>query len=301
MSRISRAWDSLCFRIASLFRRSQIRAEMEDELLCHIELRAADLERSGLTRREAERRARIEFGAEEKFQQEIQSTIGANFVETWFQDARLSLRQLRKSPGFTTAATLTLALAICANAVVFGVLDGLVLRPLDVPRAESLYGTNYNDNPAWQSYANYVDLRDRNRVFEDLAAFSFALGVNFDAGGDAAVANGFATSGNYFSVLGISPYLGRFFSAADERGPGSAPYVILTYAYWHSRFHDDRQIVGRAVQLNKHQYTVLGVSPPGFQGSLIFLSPDFFIPMVNEQDLGDGIDLKDRSNVEWCI
>jgi predicted permease len=276
--------DSLRFRIAALFQRSQVRAEMEEELRSHIQHRADDLERSGLTRAEAERRARIEFGASEKYHEAIQSAIGASFVTTWLQDARFSLRQLRKSPGFTTAAIVTLALAICANAVVFGVMDGLVLRPLNVPKSENLYGTLYGNNSAWQSYPNFLDLRERSHSFEELAAFNFAF-VGFDTGKDPAAATGFAASGNYFDVLRVQPYLGRFFHASDEHGINSAPYVVLTYAYWHSRFHDDQGAVGRIIEVNKHPFTIIGVAPPGFQGTLMFVSPDFFMPMVNQTQL----------------
>src|ERR1700716_2062535 len=102
---------------------------------------------------------------------------------SWFQDLRYAFRQLRKSPGFTIAAVLTLALAIGANAVVFGVLNGLILRPLNVPEAENLYGSEYGDDSGWQSYPNYVDLRDRNRSFDGLAAFSFAF-AGLDTGKD---------------------------------------------------------------------------------------------------------------------
>jgi predicted permease len=290
-----RLFDSLRYRVASLFQRSQMSAEMDEELRSHIEHRADDLERSGLDRAQAERRARIEFGAREKYKEEIHQAIGGNLIETCAQDARFSLRQLRKSPGFTIAAVLTLALAIGANAVVFGLMDGLILRPLNVPQSESLYGTHYGDNPAWQSYPNYLDLRDRNRSFEGLAAFDMALGVGLDTGKDAIIANGFATSGNYFDVLRIHPYIGRFFHAADEHGPNSAPFIVLTYAYWHSHFQDDRSVVGRTVQLNKHPYTIIGVAPPGFQGTLMFLSPDFFMPIVNQEQLGGG-DPNDRGN-----
>jgi hypothetical protein len=94
---------------------------------------------------------------------------------SWFQDLRYAFGQLRKSPGFTIAAALTLALTIGANAVVFGVMDALILRPLNVPQAESLWGTEYGLDPGFQSYPNYVDVRDRNRSFDDLAAFNFAL------------------------------------------------------------------------------------------------------------------------------
>ena len=89
-------------------------------------------------------------------------------------------------------------------------------------------------------------------------------------------------------MLKIQPYLGSFFHRSDEHGPNSAPYVVLTYGYWHSHFHDDRGVVGRVVQLNKHPFTVIGVAPPGFQGTLLFGSPDFFVPIVNQEQLGGG-------------
>ena len=287
--------DSIRFRLVVLFQRSAMNADMEEELRSHIEHRADDLERSGLARSEAERRARIEFGGREKYRQEIHHALGGNFIETCLQDLRFSMRQLRKSPGFTIAAILTLTLAIGANAVVFGLMDGLILRPLNVSQPETLYGTQYGDNPAWQSYPNYLDLRDRNRSFEELAAFNFALGVGLDTGKDVLAANGFATTGNYFDVLRIHPYLGRFFHASDEHGTNSVPYVVLTYAYWHTRFQGDRTAVGRTVQINKHPYTIVGVAPPGFQGTLLFVSPDFFLPIVNQEEMGGG-NPNDRSN-----
>ena len=91
-------------------------------------------------------------------------------------------------------------------------------------------------------------------------------------------------------MLRIQPYLGHVFHASDEHGPNSAPYIVLTYAYWHSRFHDDRSVIGRVVQLNKHPFTIIGVAPPDFQGTLLFISPDFFMPIVNQAQV-DGDDL----------
>ena len=287
--------DTLRFRIAAMFQREQINAEMDEELHSHIQHRADDLERGGMARAEAERRARIEFGGREKYKEEVRAAVGGNMMETCMQDLRFSLRQLRKSPAFTIAAVATLTLAIGANAVVFGLMDGLILRPLNVPQTESLYGTQYGDNPTWQSYPNYLDLRDRNHSFEDLAAFNFALGVGVDTGKDAIVSNGFATSGNYFDVLHIQPYLGRFFHASDEHGPNSAPYLVLTYAYWHTRFQEDRSVLGRTILVNKHPFTLIGVAPPGFQGTLMFVAPDFFVPIVNQGEQG-GWGAADRSN-----
>ena len=174
---------------------------------------------------------------------------------------------LAKSPAFTTVAILTLALAIGANAVVFGILNGLVLRPLNVPRADNLWGTQYGNDSEWQSYPNYRDLRDRNRSFESLAAFNFAF-VGLDTGKDPAQASGYLTSGNYFDVLRVQPYLGRLFHSSDERGPNSAPYLVLSYSYWHTRFQGDRGVLGRVVQVDKHPFTVIGITPPGFCGTL---------------------------------
>src|SRR5271165_3505436 len=293
-------FNSLRFRFTALFQRSQMNAEMEEELQSHIQHCADDLVRSGMGRAEAERRARIEFGGRVKYKEAIHQAAGGNFIETSMQDLRFSLRQLRKSPGFTMAAVLTLMLAIGANAVVFGVLNGLVLRPLNVPQSESLYGTQYGNNPAWQSYPNYLDLRNRNHSFEDLAAFNWAF-VGFDTGKNPMAASGFATTGNYFDVLRVQPYLGRFFHASDEHGPNSAPYVVLPYAYWHSHFQDDRTVVGRVVRLNSYPFTILGVAPPGFQGTVLFFASDIFVPIVNHEQLsGDKLILNARGN-RWMF
>ena len=235
-----RLLDALRFRAANLFKREQMNAEMEEELRAHVQHRADDLERSGISRTEAERRARIEFGGHVRYREESREAAGGMFIESVFQDVRFALRMLRKSPGFTAVAVATLALGIGANAVVFGVLNALVIRPLNVPRAESLWGIERgSDNAVNQSYPDYLDLRDRNRSFEDLAAYN-VTSVGLDTGNNPSSAWILETTGNYFDALGIQPYLGRFFHASDEHGPNSAPYIVLTYAYWHSHFQDDR-------------------------------------------------------------
>jgi predicted permease len=275
------------------FHHSQVVDDMEEELRSHIEHRADDLEREGLSRAEAERRARVEFGAQAKFREESYAALGGNFLATLIRDFRFALRVLRKAKGFTFATVLTLALAIGANAVVFGVMDALLLRPLPVPQPETLWGTEYGSDPGFQSYPSYLDLRDRNHSFEDLAAFNFAF-VGFDTGNDPAIATGYAATGNYFDVLEVQPYLGRFFHASDEQGFGSAPYLVLSYGYWHNRFHDDRGVVGRTVQINKHPFTIIGVAPPEFRGTLVFGSPDFFLPIVNQDQIDGQFPLTDR-------
>jgi predicted permease len=216
-------------------------------------------------------------------------------------DLRLALRQLRKSPGFAVTAILTLALGIGANAVVFSVLNALVLRPVNVPHAQSLYMVQRNKFPS-QSYLDYVDLRDRNRTFESLVDFNIIGAVGVDTGGNPSTAWPYLASGNYFDALGIQPYLGRLFHAADEHGKNSAPYVVLSYAYWHGHFHDDAHVVGRTVTINKHQFTIIGVAPPEFRGTELFFAPAMWIPLVEAPTVQGNDSLQYRGDHSgWVI
>jgi predicted permease len=295
-----RIFDWLGFRLTSIFQRSRIHVEMEEELGSHIAHRADDLERSGLARTEAERRARVEFGAREKYKEEIHASMGSHVMETVWQDVRLSLRTLRKSPGFLAASVLTLALAICANAVVFSVLNAFLVRPLNVAHANSLYQLQRaNEASSYQSYPDYIDLRDRNRSFDNVMAFT-ADEVGLDTGeGDPSEVWIEEASGNYFDALGLEPYLGHFYHASDEHGANSAPYIVLSYEYWHAHFHDDPSIVGREVRLNRHPFTILGVAPPDFNGTLLFFNPAMFVPLVDHPALGTN-DLTTRSD-RWVF
>ncbi|HEV2698363.1 MAG TPA: ABC transporter permease, partial [Terriglobales bacterium] len=221
-------------------------------------------------------------------------------MTNWLQDIRYAIRQLRKSPAFTMAAVLTLAMAIGANAVVFSVLNGLILKPLNVPQAQSLYSIERaSDTNPTHSYPDYLDLRDRNHSFDPLAAYSI-IQVAMNTGAGPSLIWGVEASSNYFDALRIQPYLGRFFHASDDHGPSSAPYIVLSYAYWHNQFHDDRSVVGRVVKLNQHAFTVLGVAPPDFRGTVVFASPNFFVPMVNHQQIDEANDMHDRGN-RWIL
>jgi len=221
-------------------------------------------------------------------------------------DFRLALRQLRKSPGFAVAAVLTLALAIGANAVVFSVLNALVLRPLKVPNPESLYmlerAFERGSTPS-HSYPDYVDLRDRNHSFQSLVSYDIVGGVGIDTGsGNPSVIWPYLVSCNYFDSLGVQPYLGRFLHGSDEHGKNSVPYVVLSYAYWHSRFNHDPAVIGRAVQINKHPYTVLGVAPADFRGTELFFAPDLWAPLADMPQLAGDDPLENRgSHFTWVI
>lgn len=286
--------------LRSFFHRSPKNAEMEEELRSHIQHRADDLKRSGLPQAEAERRARVEFGGYEHYRQESYEATGHHVFERLMQDVRFGLRVLGKSPGFTTVAVITLALAIGANAIVFSMLNALVLRPLNVPEGRNLYAIEQGREHHWptQSYPDYKDMRDRNSSFDGMYLYTMAP-VGLDTDGNPLKTWLYETSGNYFDVLGIRPYLGRFFHASDEHGPNSAPYVVLSYAYWRSHFQGNASVVGRTVQLNKYPYTILGVAPPSFRGTVLFFAPEMWAPLVNQQQIEGWSDLNTRGTRSW--
>jgi predicted permease len=271
---------------AKVFRRAELAGELEEELRSHIEHRADDLERSGLSRAAAERRARVEFGASERFKEESYVAMGGGVLEGVARDLRFALRVLRKSPGFVLAAVSTLALAIGANAVVFSIMNAFLLRPLNVPDAENLYELQRGDEASgYESYPNYLDLRNRNHTFASVIAWNVAS-VGLDTGNNPTREWVVEASGNYFDDLGQQPYLGHFFHATDEHGLNSAPYIVLSYTFWHTHFQNDRNVIGRVVQLDRHPFTIIGVAPHEFHGTLLFFNPDMFVPIVNHPLLG---------------
>ena len=286
-------------RLVSFATRRTQEERLREEIEEHIALQAAENLRAGLPPVEARRQAMLKFGGVEAMKQDYRAERGLPLIEDFLQDLRFALRLLRKSPGFTAAAVVTLAIAIGANAVVFGVLNALILRSLNVPQAESLFIVQHGSDVGSHSYPDYLDLRQRNRSFDDVAVFAIRQS-GLDTGKDPSNVWEYETSGNYFDVLRIQPYLGRFFHDSDEHGPNSAPYVVLSYAYWHSHFQDDRTVVGRVVRLNRHPFTILGVAPPGFQGTILFFASDIFVPIVNHEQL-TGEKLLNGRGIHWMF
>ena len=285
--------------IPNIFRRRKLYDDLSEEMRLHREERAEQLMREGMSRNDAEQAARRAFGNSTLLEERSREVWQWPTLESIVADVRFAFRQLRRSPGFTIAAVLTLALAIGANAVVFSILDAFLLRPLNVARPSSLYELQHgNEASGYQSYPDYLDLRDRNRSLDDLAAYT-ANEVGLEAGGDPAEVWIEEASGNYFDALGLQPFLGRFFHEADEHGANSAPYIVLSYDYWHTHFQDDRNVVGRVVRLNRHPFTILGVAPPAFNGILLFFNPAMFVPLVEHPLLGVD-DLTTRGN-RWVF
>ena len=269
----------------NIFRRRELYDDLSEEIRLHIQERTEQLIREGVSAEEAERQARVAFGNQTLLEEHSRAVWQWPRLDSIWADVRFALRQSGRSPGFALAAVLTLALAIGANAVVFGVLNALILRPLNVPHPQSLYAIERGgDKEQAASYPDYLDLRDRNRTFEGLTAY-ILVPAGLDIGKNPSESWGYEVTGNYFDALGIQPYLGRFFHAADEHGPNSAPYLVLSYDYWHTHFQDDPTVIGRVVGVNKHPFTILGVAPPEFEGTLLFFFPDFWAPMVEQEQI----------------
>ena len=204
-------------------------------------------------------------------------------------DIRYALRVLWKSPAFTLVALVTLMLGIGANVVVFGVLNAVLLRPLDVSDPQNLYQLRLKPWTSFKllttSYPAFEDFRQRNTTFSDMAAFSGYARARLGWGHAVRRASGYAVTGNYFELLGVQPEVGRFFQATDEHGPNSAPYVVLSNDLWRTAFSADPGVVGTTVRLDKDPFTVVGVAPAQFHGTEKFVWPDYWIPIVNWGDL----------------
>ena len=229
-------------------------------------------------------------------------------MHSLIQNLTYAMRQLRKAPGFTLTVVLTLALGVGANAVVFSVLNALILRPLALPQSERLMFFNrvgpstgsISSSPA-QSYPDYRDLREGNHSFSGIAGYRFERSGVGTAG---AVRQGWdiEASENYFDVLGVQPALGRFFHPSDAHGPDSIPAIVLSYAYWRARFNGDASIVGKVIEVNKLPMTVLGVAPATFKGTDLLFAPDFWAPLIDQKELDGDSELEVRGDHNtWLI
>jgi predicted permease len=268
---------------ARFFRRTKIDNELEEELAAHIQLHADRLERAGLGRAEAERRARIEFGSTARFKEECREQLGGNFLDTLTQDVRFSLRTLRKSPAFFAVAVVTLALGIGATVAAFSVVNSVLLRPFGFSNSEKLLWiySQRPDNPrANFSLPEYCDYRDQNTLFDGLAAIaSFNPGLS-DSGEPERV-QGVKMTANAFTTLGLRPLIGRTLIADDDKN-GAEPVVLLSYGVWARRYAKNPDVVGRSVNVNGESRQIIGVLPSSF--ALPNLDTDIVVPLQPESD-----------------
>jgi len=271
-----------------------VEGETEEELRAHVQHRADDLERLGMTRTEAERRARIEFGGHESFKEECREALSTRILEVFLQDLRFSFRMLRKSPGFAAVAILTLALGIGANTAIFTLLDQILLRSLPVQDPQQLvlldlvghpYGNSSGDSVL--SYPMYRDLQEHNEVFSGMFGHrSTTTSLSFGVQAERVRVE--LVSGTYFSVLGVRPALGRALTPEADQVPNGEPLVVLNYAFWKERWGGDLGIVGKTLLVNNRNLTVVGVAQAGFDGVEADRAANLFVPiMMQEAFMGE--------------
>ena len=276
--------------ISTLFRRTRVELEMDEEMRAHIERRAEELKRPGVTREEAERRARIEFGGVERFKEECREERGGMWLGTVWNDVKFGVRMLRKSPGFTAAAVLTLALGIGANTAVFSVVHAVVLRPLPYGTPERLvvvkeWIPKAVPDPIPVCAPDVAQFQRENQTFEVLAGFK-GDELDFEAGEEPQRVHVDRVSASLFSVLGAQPAIGRAF-AAEEDQPGHL-VAILSDGFWERQFGRNREVIGKSVTLNRQPYVVIGVMPRGAVFPLAGMdqgeAADIFVPMAFTAD-----------------
>jgi predicted permease len=253
----------------TLFHHAQFDRELDEEILSHISRHADDLERSGLPRPEAERRARIAFGSPQKAKESVREQRPGFFLETLASDMRFALRMLRKNPGFTFVAILTLALGIGANTALFAVIDAILLRPLPFHDPDRLVAVRAVDlkDPGGAgdiSYPAFLDWRAQSHSFQAMSVYNI-MDLTYTGGDQPESLRTAVVSANLFSMLGASPALGRTFVAQeDQPADGNVP-VVLSYELWQSLFGGDPNILGRALTLDDEKYSVVGVMPARFE------------------------------------
>ncbi|HYY97780.1 MAG TPA: ABC transporter permease [Pyrinomonadaceae bacterium] len=269
-------------RLRGLLRKKSVESEMEEELRFHLGMRAAENVRAGMAPEEAKRAALRSFGQVSRIKEYCRDFKGGGLVETLLQDVKFGARTLGKNPGFALIVTLTLALGIGANTAIFSFVNAVLLRPLPVAEPERLVyvfggtrATPYNVS----SYPDYVDYRDRNNVFSDLIAYS-PITLSLNDNGQAEMISGLIVTGNYFDALGVSARVGRTFLPEEDTTPGGHPVAVISHGLWQGRFGADPGIAGRKLLLNGQPFTIVGVSPSGFNGAALGETYDIYVPMA---------------------
>ena len=282
------------------FRRRQWDRERVRELESHLAHEIDDNIVSGMTQEEARRQAYVKFGNPTRFREEIWQMNSFVFLENLWRDVKFAFRQLRKSPGFTVTAILTLALGVGANTAIFSLMDAVLLRSLPVKQPDRLFILNWKAN-TWPdnltltgyfyyefSYPMFERFQKEHRIFSSVFGFA-PLGMkegNVAVGlhGHTTAATGSMVTGGYFAGLGVAPVLGRAIAESDAR-QGAAPVAVISYGYWQRVFAGSASVLGQGITLNAQPYTIVGVAPPKFFGLQAGRQDDIWVPVVETKAL----------------
>ncbi len=294
MAWIARIWNTL--------RNGSLDSDLEEELRYHRELRALDLEKSGMPEAAARTEAILRLGNITLQKERTREMDIATRLETVANDLRYALRQFVHNPVFSTVAILSLALGIGANTAIFSVMNAALLRSLPVrnpqqlvmltdPESSGVSIGSANGERGLLTYAEFEKLRDRSTTLDLCASESAFNRWNVRiAGSSQEEAHGRLVSEGYFSVLGVEPVIGRFFAKADANGAASDPYAVISYDYWQRRFAGNTSVLGTHVRLYGASLTVIGVAPQGFHGETVGEAPDIWAPLMMEPLVKPGRD-----------
>src|SRR5688572_5848462 len=283
-------------RLRALVHRRELEERLDDEIRFHVEQQIEKNQRAGMAPAEARRQALIRFGGVEQVREQTRDQFRAAPLEHLARDVRYGLRSLRRHPGFTAMAVLSLAIGIGANTAIFGVAYAVLFRqsPLADPGTlVNIYEAESVGQFNPMSYPNIEDLRrGTTQVFSGIAASAFAV-AQIDRAGTAATVMGEAVTGGAFALLGVEPQLGRAIQPQDDVSRGGHPVVVLSHGYWQRAFGGDPHVVGRTLKMGRRGYTIIGVAPADYRGGLPAVTPAFFVPMAMLNDVM-GIDMLDR-------
>jgi predicted permease len=277
---------------AALTGRARLEREMHSELRFHLDAYKETLLAQGVPRQEAERRARLEFGAVEEVSEQCREARGLRWPDELVRNVRYALRLFRRAPGFTAAAVATLALCIGANTAIFSVVDAVLLRPLPYPQPERLAlvgmsqkykGITRDDNSF--TGEGWFLVRDQARAFDAACYTGISSGANFSFGRSAEYVRQQRVGAGFFRVLGVAPLFGREFTPAEDR-PGGPAIAVLSYGFWKRALHGDAGVLGRGIMLRGEPYVVVGVMPPRFRTDI---AADLWTPLrPSTEGEGDG-------------
>src|SRR5262245_4924275 len=276
----------------NLFHKARKDQELTEEIDAYLEMLVEQKIKEGLDQAEARRAALIELGGREQVKEKVREVSAGHLLESLWQDLRYALRMMRRNPGYSAVAALTLAIVIGANTAIFSLIDAVLLKMLPVKNPEQLVLLKHADNRGTFNqfhYGAYKQFRDQNQAFSGLLAYyPLRLTVSVDDSAEPAVA-GQLVSGNYYSVLGVNAALGRTILQDDDRAPGESPVCVISHNYWQRRFAGDPAIVGKTIHLGGAPFTIIGVSREEFFGLEVGSSLDISVPIMMQQQVMPGI------------